>query len=168
MTEEEIGKTVNECIGRSGEYHYPRWEDFPDVDLYMDQVIELVNGYMSGLSDVLGDDALITPSMINNYVKSKTMSPPVKKRYSRSHIAYIIMICTLKQTFSMSEIQTLIEDDDVKGLYNAFAEAQEEAYKNAVASIESELEKGKDNRLLLKLASGVNIRKSLISRFVTE
>ena len=38
--------------------------------------------------------------MINNYVKLGMMSRPVKKRYSRAHLASLVMVCVLKQTIS--------------------------------------------------------------------
>ena len=45
----------------------PSWESLPQLDLYMDQVIVLMERYLALFSD--GKDKLITPSMINNYVK---------------------------------------------------------------------------------------------------
>ena len=47
--------------------------------------------------------------MINNYVKLGVMPAPIKKRYSREHIAYLIIICTLKQALPISDIKSLLE-----------------------------------------------------------
>ena len=51
-------------------------------------------------------------------------SEPRKKRYYRVHIAYLIMICTLKQALRLSELQTLLPgdlpEDEVRRTYDAY------------------------------------------------
>lgn len=86
----------------------PYWDELPDIDLYMDQVIALMEKYFS--FHVYDENSpIITHSMINNYVKLGIMPAPVKKKYSREHIAYLIIICCLKQTLPISDIKHLIE-----------------------------------------------------------
>ena len=46
----------------------PYWEDLPEIDLYMDQVIALMDKYLS-FHKIDENTAVITHSMINNYVK---------------------------------------------------------------------------------------------------
>lgn len=50
---------------------------------------------------------------------------PRKKKYYRIHIAYLLMICTLKQSLSLSMLQTLLPgdlpEDEVKRAYTAYA-----------------------------------------------
>ena len=99
----------------------PGWEDLPDLPLYMDQVILLLGQYLA----VGGKEARgITPSIVNNYVRMKVMPAPVKKKYTRIHLAYLIMICTLKQSLSIACIQKMLPPDlseeQVRGLYNIF------------------------------------------------
>lgn len=84
----------------------PRWEELPDFDLYMDQVLALAGRYL-GSGPETGEKAL-TASMVNNYVKMGVMPPPVKKRYGRMHIAHLLAICVLKSVLSISEIRELI------------------------------------------------------------
>ena len=148
---------------------FPKWEDFPTVDLYMDQVIELVNRYISGYAAFKGA-AAITPAMINNYVKAKTIPSPVKKRYSRIHLAYIIMVCVLKQTFSIAVIQKLVRADEseenVARIYNAFAQSQEEALKSTADEIEKTAEK--DGELLMSVLSAANVYRSIAEQLVYE
>lgn len=85
----------------------PKWSDLPEIDLYMDQVIVLMEKY---LSDILYQDSkLITSSMINNYVKLGVMPAPNKKKYSKEHLAYLIIICSLKQVVPISNIKSMIE-----------------------------------------------------------
>ena len=85
----------------------PKWEDLPELDLYMDQVIVLMEKYLSNI--FYQDSKLITSSMINNYVKLGIMPAPTKKRYSREHLAYLIIICSLKQVVPISNIKAMIE-----------------------------------------------------------
>ena len=77
-------------------YRLPAWEQIPDLGLYMEQVIALLRQYLDYLPPELKDEEFITAAAINNYVRTKIMPEPVKKRYYRIHIAYLLVICTLK------------------------------------------------------------------------
>ena len=101
----------------------PLWEEIPDFDLYMDQVISLLNNYFSEL--IVNDRDIITKNMINNYVKMKVVPAPVKKRYTRVHMAYLIVVCLLKKVFEISAIKTFLpygDDEKLKMLYTSFIE----------------------------------------------
>ena len=56
----------------------------------------------------------------------KIMPEPQKKKYYRIHIAYLIMIFTLKQSLSIAMLQKLIPmgitEEKVKKIYNAYVE----------------------------------------------
>ncbi len=111
----------------------PGWEELPIIDLYMDQVIALMNRYLKDFasSDTEGTQ-IITPPMINNYVKLKAMPAPIKKKYSKVHIAYLIMISSLKQALSISTIQKIIpvydDEEKIKALYETFCKNQAKAF----------------------------------------
>lgn len=90
----------------AAKFHLPKWNELPDLELYMDQVITLINKYIAALS--ADTDAPLTPSMINNYVKSGILPAPVKKKYSRIHIARLIIICVLKPVLPIPLIGELI------------------------------------------------------------
>lgn len=91
-------------------FDLPDWESLPQLDLYMDQVILLLTRYLSPM-DRDSDERSITASIINNYVRMKVVPPPVKKRYSRVHLAYLVIICILKQSLSISCIQRMLPSD---------------------------------------------------------
>ncbi len=105
------------------QFDLPDWERLPQLDLYMDQVIILLKRYLSPVGGD-EDEKSITASIINNYVRMKVMPPPVKKKYSRVHIAYLIIICTLKQSLSISCIQKMLPaghgEEAVRALYTEF------------------------------------------------
>ena len=103
-------------------FDLPDWENLPELELYMDQVILLLNRYLSPMA--AGEEKYVTASIINNYVRMKVMPPPVKKRYARVHLAYLIIICTLKQSLSISCIQRMLPpeygEEEVRNLYTDF------------------------------------------------
>ena len=105
------------------QFDLPDWDRLPQLDLYMDQVIILLKRCLSPLEDS-EDEKAITASIINNYVRMKVIPPPVKKKYSRVHIAYLIIICILKQSLSISRIQRMLPADHgeeaVRELYTEF------------------------------------------------
>ncbi len=89
-------------------FKMPRYDELPSLDLYLDQVIELVEDSLSDLH-LFGDEKFITSSMINNYVKKGIVPVTNKKRYTKEHIASIFMVCIYKQIFSMDEIKNLMD-----------------------------------------------------------
>ena len=106
-------------------YRLPAWEEIPDFGLYMEQVVQLLKQYLSYLPPELKQSQTITAAAINNYVRTKMLPEPRKKKYYRIHIAYLLMICTLKQALSLSMLQTLLAgdlpEDEVKRAYTAYA-----------------------------------------------
>ena len=106
-------------------YRLPDWDAIPDFGLYMEQVVQLLKQYLDYLPPELKQAEPITAAAINNYVRTKLLPEPRKKRYYRIHIAYLIMICTLKQSLRLSMLSTLLPGDlpeeDVKRAYAAFA-----------------------------------------------
>lgn len=89
------------------ELHLPRWDELPDFPLYIDQVVNYIESKLSILS--FNNEKIITNSMINNYVKNGIVKPPIKKKYERIHIAYFIVVCILKKSYSLDEISQLIQ-----------------------------------------------------------
>ena len=89
------------------DYHLPRVEDMPTIELYMDQVIAYLKPYVEIFSSD-DEENVITSSMINNYVKKGLIPPPKGKKYSRRHLGHIVTIFILKQILSLDEIKSLI------------------------------------------------------------
>ncbi|MBQ9198229.1 MAG: DUF1836 domain-containing protein [Clostridia bacterium] len=105
-------------------YRLPSWDDIPDIGLYMEQVVVVLKQYLDYLPPELKEEQFITAATINNYVRNKVMPMPIKKRYYRAHLAYLIMICSLKQGLSISLIQRLIPnnlpEDELKEIYAVY------------------------------------------------
>ena len=109
-------------------FHCPRWEELPDVELYADQAVNYIERHLSVL-DVEGEGHLITSSMINNYVKMKLIPAPIRKKYDMNQLARLIVICSLKRDFSISELSAMTDMVMKKlgaaGAYNLFCEEME-------------------------------------------
>ncbi len=107
------------------DYHLPEWESIPDFGLYMDQVIGLLEEYLSFIPND-NKNKFVTASTINNYVRLKIMPAPIKRKYYRIHIAYLIFILVLKQSLSINDVQKLVPLDipaeQIRATYNNYSE----------------------------------------------
>ena len=105
-------------------FSYPKWEDIPNIDLYLDQVLLYVNQICAPISP--DKEKGLTASMVNNYVKHGYLTKPDKKKYQRKQIARLIAITTLKSVFSIQEIaqtlNTLQAQASSDQLYDAFVD----------------------------------------------
>ena len=64
------------------DFHLPRFDELPNIDLYMDQVLSIIENSLNIFSSE-NEENIITKSMINNYVKQNVIEKPFKKRYKR-------------------------------------------------------------------------------------
>ena len=114
-------------------YHCPRWQELPELPLYMDQVRLIIGKALSPLTQE--DAPAVTAAMINNYVKMKLIPPAEKKKYVREHIARLILLCLLKKVLSLAEIAAVLaaltEQQGTEGGYDIFCEALEAQLKGA-------------------------------------
>lgn len=124
-------------------YQPPSWEALPDLGLYMDQVITFLERQLSPLCLTSINDKIITPAMINNYVKMQLIPRPVGKKYEQSHLAALLILCTLKQVLPMEAIGRLLPNpgEDIRNMYEKFCELQHTAFQhasNALAAAETD------------------------------
>lgn len=80
------------------------WESLPDLALYMDQVLS----YMPRQLIHLGETETLTSAMVNNYIKEGLLPRAEGKKYSRTHLAYLTLICALKGVISVRDVHRLI------------------------------------------------------------
>lgn len=131
-TEKRCKQTPEEYIAHIAQFHLPRYNEIPDLDLYMDQLIKYVGDQVNVLYATV--DKTLTPSMVNNYVKQKLVPQPKSKRYERVHVVYLIALCVMKRTFSIADIDRLIELEvhhryQVPEAYDFFCTAFEESLR---------------------------------------
>ena len=101
------------ACGEVSGLHFPRWNELPEFDIYMDQVIALTERYLRALSP--DGRVQLTPSMINNYVKSGALPPPKNKKYNRTHLALLMIICFAKSVMEISAISDLVSQSIAGG-----------------------------------------------------
>lgn len=138
------------------QFRLPRWNELPELELYMDQVVVLMERNLAGL--FCEKKTVITPAMVNNYVKLRLMPKPVKKKYGRRHLAYLIVITLLKELFPIAEIQLAIQmqtmqEGSGEAAYNLFCAEIEHALATAMAEMQGKPQPESDpaqpsNRLL--------------------
>lgn len=118
-----------------------RWSDLPKFPVYCDQLLQIVQDELSYMQ--ISDEKLITKSMVNNYVKWGMMPKPVKKKYDKLHIAYVIVITILKLVLPISEIKDGIQLQVVlhgnERAYDAFGEAFEESMRKVFVPISEKM-----------------------------
>ncbi len=98
-----------------------KWDEFPDIDLYMDQLIN----YMPRQQIVSRPENKLTSAMVNNYIKVKLLERANGKKYSRVHLAELTIICFLKQIMSVKDAALLFSKfskDEVRSLYEHYIE----------------------------------------------
>lgn len=176
-SKEQFSSYYQEMTDALRSFSLPRWEEFPDLEIYMDQMIVLINRYL----DIPVNEKAVTASMINNYVKARLMPPPVRKRYGRAHLAYLVVICTLKDALGMSVIEQMfppgMEDTLLRERYNAFVTNQIKAYHFVADNIDSvaipllqEKERTSDriHDLVMQVGVSANLAKKLAERFSAQ
>lgn len=112
QTKDALAETVRK-------FRLPRFEEIPDVGLYLEQVTKYIGDYLAPLENVN-----ITSSMISNYVKRGLVSNPVKKQYNREQIAYLLYIAVAKNALSLDNIGILFKMQrrtyEIKAAYDYF------------------------------------------------
>lgn len=109
--------------------HISRFSELPRIELYLDQLLSLVDDELSFMR--LPDEGpLATGSMVNNYVKRHAVPAPVKHRYTRRHICYVTCVCLFKRALSIEQVTRLIgyveeENLDLAHTYDELCSALE-------------------------------------------
>ncbi|WP_298840885.1 DUF1836 domain-containing protein [Clostridium sp.] len=185
--EETLSKLVEEIIGAKD----ISLVEIPCVDLYMDQVTTFFNEKLGSLKRN-EEDKILTKTMINNYTKGKVLMPAKNKKYTKEHIILLTLIYNLKQTISISDINTLFDPIiDVKApqninvplddLYNDFLDIKEVQNKEFERDIDKDAkfikekikEMGKEGGelielilMILLLTNKANMQKRMAEKLI--
>ncbi len=77
---------------------------FPDIELYMDQVL----AYISRTPVSFRESESITSAMVNNYIKDGLLPRANGKKYNKEHITDLTVIARLKQVLSVKDVGALL------------------------------------------------------------
>jgi len=133
------------------------WDRLPDIELYMDQVVTFLDRqlYNHRRNE---EDRIITASMINNYTKGHVIPRAESKKYSRDHIALLLVICSLKKVLSMPDLSDLLKDfrvnesNEIERFYARFREVQELAIEKTYEIVSEGIQgiKGENDKEILR------------------
>ena len=137
-------------------------DDFPEIDLYMDQVIQLFESKLN-YTKRNEDDKILTKTMINNYAKGNLLMKIKNKKYTKEHMILIVLIYNLKGSLSLTDIKTMFdpiieafaneEDYPLYDIYESFLEMYDSNLENLSTSAKDiynhvqKLIKSKDSNL---------------------
>lgn len=144
-------ETVRELKAKMREERPNSWDSLPDLSLYMDQVV----GYMS--RQLIGGtpEERLTSAMVNNYIKDGHLPRAEGKRYSKTHLAYLTRLCTLKTVLPVKDAGFLVNfggDGTVEEEYSAFCEGLDAALSEVAERLPDECEREELAELALELA----------------
>lgn len=170
--------------------------DFPDMDLYMEQVLNFVDTKLNHLKRN-EDDKVFTSSMINNYTKAGILMTPHNRKYGKDHLILLTIVFYLKQTLSIKDIKSLFEpilkdmstsEDDVISLqkiYSKFVDVKKGEYErlyedvlykfetinDGIAELELEDEEEKSAQLfitVITLLAQANAKKLIAEKIIDK
>lgn len=96
-------ETKQKISASVADFHLPRYNEIPNVGLYLEQTSKYISEYLAPLGDYG-----LTNSMISNYVKKDLVANPVKKQYDREQIAYLFFIAVAKTVLSLDALSGFI------------------------------------------------------------
>lgn len=130
MNREELYLVAKDATGESELLS----SEVPAIDLYVDQILNLVaDKQRAGSARFL--DRQLTKTMINNYSKDGLITPVKGKKYSKEQIIQILTVYTLKNTLSIGEIKRLLRGmyagegftgDELIRIYDRYMEIKED------------------------------------------
>lgn len=130
MTEE-----LQKCTETLEQTHTASREQFPDIELYMEQVVTFV-GSLGGVKG-------LTASMVNNYVKDGYLRRPVNKKYGKDQLVNLYMLMRLKNVMPIPVLASSLKALDLSGahkdLYDRFARMQDDSFERIAARIKKEI-----------------------------
>lgn len=129
-----------------------RWEDLPDIPLYMDQVVSYLGRQLIGF----GRGDTLTSAMVNNYIKDGLVPRAQGKKYGREHLAYLTVVAAVKQVLSVRDMGVLLQAVDQplepQSLYAEFREDLDRALSETLEHIRRFSERENLPALALALA----------------
>lgn len=116
---ESMNESTVSVIDQITVFHLPRYNEIPNVGLYLKQVVKYINETLQPVFQIK-----VTETMLSNYVKMHLVPNPIKKQYYREQISTLIFIVLSKSVLSLDNLQMLIklqtEKYDIATAYDYF------------------------------------------------
>lgn len=164
-------------ISELNNFNLPAWNEFPNIDLYMDQVVTYLDRELNPLK-VNNEDKILTTSMINNYVKGNLIKAPDHKKYNKEHLNRLLIISSLKQILSISSIEQLLNsytNKDSEDLYSIITKEQKDSLSKELDAFNSFFEKLESSNeniqeeislYIIRLAINAEVQKILAGKLL--
>lgn len=150
-----------------------RSTDIPSIDLYLDQILTLVED-KAGIGSTQNS---LTKTMINNYSKDGLIKPVKGKKYTKEHIVQMMIIYYMKGVLSISDIKRIFDGiyadesfggDELINCYDRFLDIkknEKELCKSIIEELNTEAgsSTSKNGELLIMLMSVVSMSECLKS-----
>ena len=145
MNREELNKVVKDALDDAE----LESSQIPAIDLYVDQILNLINERLKDGSERYHDRQL-TKTMVNNYSKEGLITPVKGKKYDKEQILQMLTIYTLKSTLSINEIKRLLQgmyategfdEATLTGLYDRHLKIKESNREYAVEALDGMIER---------------------------
>lgn len=118
------------------------WDRLPDIGLYMDQVLTLMDRQLAVYKRD-ANEKLLTQPMINNYTKDGLLPRATDKKYTQGHLALLSVLCSLKPVLSITDLSVMLDhvrlSRDEKAVYTDFLVQQKQAIEETTASLLQEI-----------------------------
>ena len=140
MNREELDKVIRDAINDAE----LESSQIPMIDLYVDQILNLINERLQDGSARYHDRQL-TKTMINNYSKEGLITPVKGKKYDKEQILQMLTIYTLKSTLSINEIKRLLQgmyategfdEAELTRLYDRYIEIKDNNREYALSTVD--------------------------------
>ncbi|WAA12729.1 DUF1836 domain-containing protein [Fervidibacillus halotolerans] len=108
--------------------HQMNLDEIPNINLYMDQVIQLFESKYAKTKRK-EDEKILTKTMINNYAKGRLLFPIKNKKYTKEHLILLNFIYQMKGVLSITDIKAVLEkinekievdEFDPSDIYNSY------------------------------------------------
>jgi hypothetical protein len=148
-----IMNNTNMLRGLTDELKCPEYNSFPDIELYMDQVLDFLLRSRTSLRD----DERLSSAMVNNYIKADILPRARGKKYSREHLVHLVVILRLKQVLSVRDTGALIksakENKSDEAFYEGFRKMLDDCAAEIVEKALAEKEDPADAAMRLAVES---------------
>ena len=140
-------------------------DDFPEIDLYMDQVMQLFESKLN-YTKRNNDDKVLTKTMINNYAKGNLLMKIKNKKYTKNHLILMGLIYNLKGALSLTDIKTILTP-----IVDSFEKEQESSlndiYKSFLDIYDLNLEdiKTSSNKIHNNIKHLVNEKENILGEY---
>jgi hypothetical protein len=136
----------------------------------MDQVVTYIISQLQ--IDETEKESILTPSMVNNYVKSGALPSPIQKKYNKEHLFYLIVFRTLKSVLSINSIKQLfdniVKDNEISTIHDNFKNIFESLLQKTIQNVTSEINDDIDSlsQLALRLAIEAHVKKVIAEKII--